>query len=172
MTLDVGTLPVTSDKFIKIEVVEFPLRIGYIDKIIHGCLHPILELKLNSTFLTASECLVLAGNERVRDLRTLDLSCNPITATGLLNLVHPRRSCFEKLSSLILFNCEIDYTQAYLISNDNLENCKCAFQLRKLNLSHNNLSYFVNYVTELDLINPCLESLHLVNCGIDDEHLL
>ena len=95
---------------INLEVREFPLRIGYIDKMIADCSLPILDLTLNSTFLTATECLVLAGNARVKSLRTLDLSCNPITAVGLLNLVHPRRSNFEQLSNLILFNCEIDYT--------------------------------------------------------------
>ena len=89
-----------------------------------------------------------------------------------MNLVHPRRSCFEKLSSLTLFNCEIDYTQAYLISNDNLEECKCAFQLRELNMSHNKLSFFLNYITELDLINVYLEKLQLVDCKLDDEQIL
>ena len=95
---------------INLEVREFPLRIGYIDKMIADCALPILDLCLNSTFLTATECLVLASNARVSTLRTLDLSCNPITAVGLLNLVHPRRSNLEHLSHLILYNCEIDYT--------------------------------------------------------------
>ena len=80
---------------INLEVKEFPLRIGYIDKMVADCSLPILDLVLNSTFLTATECLVLASNTKVRSLRTLDLSCNPITAVGLLNLVHPRRSNFE-----------------------------------------------------------------------------
>ena len=154
------------------EVFEFPLRIGYIDKLIQECAKPILELKLNSTFLTASECLVLAANQRVSDLRVLDLSCNPITATGLLNLVHPRRSSLEKLCSLTLYNCEIDYSQTYLISNDSLDDCKCRFQLRELNLSYNRLSYFINYVLEMELINPLLERLSLVGCHLDDEQVL
>ena len=149
---------------INLEVKEFPLRIGYIDKMIADCSLPILDLVLNSTFLTATECLVLASNTKVRSLRTLDLSCNPITAVGLLNLVHPRRSNFEQLSNLVLFNCEIDYTQAYLISNDNLADCKCVFHLKSLNLSHNNLAFFLNYINELDLINPALEQLQLVSC--------
>ena len=95
---------------INLAVSEFPLRIGYIDKMIADSSLPILDLRLNSTFLTATECLVLASNARVKSLRTLDLSCNPITAVGLLNLVHPRRSNFEELTNLILYNCEIDYT--------------------------------------------------------------
>jgi hypothetical protein len=154
--------------FLTLCVTEFPLRINYIDKIISSCVRPIVELKLNSTFLTASECLVIAGNPKARDMRLLDLSCNPITATGLFNLCHPHRSCFEKLTSLSLFNCEIDYTQAYLISNDNLD-VKCRFALRSLNLSYNNLSFFINYVTELGLLNPLLQHLQLVNCALDDE---
>jgi hypothetical protein len=161
-----------SSQFLRLEVVEFPLRIGYIDKLILECHKPILELKLNSAFLTSSECLVLAANSRMSDLRVLDLSCNPITATGLLNLVHPKRACFEKLSSLILYNCEIDCSQTYLISSENLEDCKCKYQLRELNLSHNRLSFFLNYVLEMELINPFLEKLSLSNCVIDDEQVL
>lgn len=136
------------------------------------CNIPILELQLNSTFLTASECLVLAGNKQLSQLKHLDLSCNPITITGLLNLVHPRRSSFDKLISLTLYNCEVDYTQAYLVSNDNLTECRVNFCLRSLNLSHNSLSYLLNYVSELGLINPELEKLMLVNCALDDEQVL
>lgn len=131
-----------------------------------------MDLSLNSTFLTASECLVLASNQRVSTLRTLDLSCNPITAVGLLNLVHPRRSNLEKLTNLILYNCEIDYTQAYLISNDNMDECKSQLHIKSLNLSHNNLGFFLNYISELELINPYLEKLQLVNCKLNDEHCM
>ena len=157
---------------INLTVREFPLRIGYIDKMIADCTLPILDLTLNSTFLTASECLILAGNARVRNLRTLDLSCNPITAVGLLNLVHPRRSHFDQLTNLILYNCEIDYTQAFLISNDSLEECKSVFKLKSLNLSYNNIGFFLNYISELDLINPNLEKLTLVSCQLNDEHAM
>tara|TARA_B110000285_G_scaffold149368_1_gene166756 strand:+ start:72 stop:329 length:258 start_codon:yes stop_codon:yes gene_type:complete len=70
---------------------------------------PILELQLNSTFLTASECLVLAENPQFEHLRSLDLSCNPITVKGLMYLISPTHSRFtEKLQKLCLFNCEID----------------------------------------------------------------
>jgi hypothetical protein len=116
-----------------------------------------LELRLTSAFLTASECLIIAGNDKTSELRLIDLSCNPITATGLFNLCHPHRSSFEKLTELILFNCEIDSSQAYLISNDNLESGKCRFALRKLNLSHNNIDFFINYVIELGLMSPVLQ---------------
>ena len=54
--------PVKDNNYLNLEVVEFPLRIGYIDKMIADCKRPILELKLNSTFLTATECLVVASN--------------------------------------------------------------------------------------------------------------
>ena len=39
-------------------------------------------------------------------------------------------------------------------------------------MSHNKLNLFLNYVTELDLINPELEHLHLVECDITDEQIL
>jgi hypothetical protein len=150
------------------KVERFPLLISNVDVILRTFMaqsKPILELCLNSTFLTASECLVLAENPQFEHLRSLDLSCNPITAKGLLYLVHPNHSRFsEKLQSLTLFNCEIDHSQTYLISNDQLQNGKCQFNLKHLNLSHNNLGTFLNYIVEFDLINADLKTLILVNC--------
>lgn len=79
---------------LKLLMKEFPIRITFLDQILTSCPRQISELQLNSTFLTASECLVLAANPNLATLRSLDLSCNPITALGLINLVHPRRSSF------------------------------------------------------------------------------
>lgn len=153
-------------------MLEFPIRITFIDQVITCCPTQIIELQLNSTFLTASECLVLAANPKLESLRVLDLSCNPITALGLINLVHPRRSSFQALQTLTLFNCEIDFTQSYLISNDNLDDSKVNFSLRTLNLSYNNLSFLLNYVIELNLVNDELQKLWLVSCAVDDEQIL
>ena len=126
-------------------------------KTFHQNSQPILELVLNSTFLTASECLVMAENPQFENLRKLDLSCNPITAKGLLYLVHPTYSKLsEKLQFLSLFNCEIDHSQTFLISNEHLQNSQCNFNLKHLNLSHNNLGSFLNYICEFNLINPDL----------------
>jgi len=134
---------------------------------------PILELCLNSTFLTASECLVLAENPQFEHLRSLDLSCNPITAKGLLYLVHPSHSKLsEKFQSLQLFNCQIDQAQTYLISNDQLQSGKVRFGLKTLNLSYNNIGSFLNYIVEFDLVNSNLESLSLNTCQLNDEHLI
>ena len=47
-----------------------------------------------------------------------------------------------------------------------------SFSLRSLNLSHNNLSFLLNYVIELHLINNDLQKLILVNCAVDDEQVL
>ena len=134
---------------------------------------PILELTLNSTFLTASECLVLAENPQFENLRALDLSCNPITVKGLMYLVNPTHSRFsERLQKLSLFNCEIDTSQTYLISNEQLQSTKCQFNLRHLNLSHNNLGNFLNYIVEFDLVNSDLQTLLLNTCQLNDEHLI
>lgn len=134
---------------------------------------PIMELTLNSTFLTASECLVLAENPQFENLRALDLSCNPITVKGLMYLVSPSHSKFsEKLQRLSLFNCEIDVSQTYLISNDQLQSTKSQFALKYLNLSHNNLGNFLNYIVEFDLINSDLQTLLLNTCQVNDEHLI
>ena len=40
-----------------------------------------------------------------------------------------------------------------------MEGCKCVFHLKNLNMSHNNLAFFLNYISELELINPALEKL-------------
>eukprot|EP00347_Sterkiella_histriomuscorum_P018502 403345268 len=156
----------------KLEISEFLVRIAYIDKILKAYKTPILELTLNSTFITASECMMLGSNPRAKDLKSLDLSCNPISVQGLLYLISPKTSEFSKLTKLVLVNCDIDQSQTYMISNDRLENGKCQFTLQHLNLSHNNLNLFLNYVSELDLINPELQQLYLQNCEITDEQIL
>jgi hypothetical protein len=46
----------------KIEILEFPVRIGYIDKFLKQSTDPLIKLTLNSTFLTANECLILSQN--------------------------------------------------------------------------------------------------------------
>ena len=93
------------------------------------------------------------------------MSCNPITAKGFVYLIDPAHSQFsERLQELILFNCEIDHAQSNLISNEQLQSVKCQFNLRSLNLSHNNLGLFLNYIVEFDLITPDLQTLLLSNC--------
>ena len=99
------------------------------------------------------------------------MSCNPLTALGLINLVHPRRSCFKNLHHLNLFNCEIDHNQSGLISND-IQDCTVLFNLKYLNLSHNKLSFLLNYAIELGLINNDMQKLLLYNCQLDDEQVL
>lgn len=59
-----------------------------------------------------------------------------------------------------------------MVSNDRLENGKCLFRVTSLNLSHNRLSHFLNYIVELDLISPDLERLDLVSCEINDEQII
>jgi hypothetical protein len=46
------------------------------------------------------------------------------------------------------------------------------FNLRHLNLSHNKLSFLLNYVIELGLINNDLTKLLLYKCELDDEQVL
>jgi hypothetical protein len=84
-------------------------------------------------------------------IERLDLSCNPVTAVGLVNLVHPKKS--------------------RLISND-LNECKVSFRLAYLNLSHNKLAFLLNYAIELGLVNSGLQDLLLYNCSLDDEQCL
>lgn len=78
----------------RLEISEFLVRIAYIDKILKAYDTPILELCLRSTFITASECMILASNPRAKELRSLDLTCNPISVQGLLYLTSPKTSDF------------------------------------------------------------------------------
>jgi len=134
---------------------------------------PIIELQLNSTFLTASECLVLAENPQFANLKSLDLSCNPITAKGLVYLIDPAHTKFsEKLKHLTLYNCEIDHVQSNLISNEQLQSIKCEFNLKSLNLSHNSLGNFLNFIVEFDMIKSDCEHLLLNTCQLNDEQMI
>lgn len=92
----------------KLDISEFCVRISYVDKILRAQVTPIIEICLNSTFITASECLVIASNPRAHGLKILDLSCNPISVQGLLYLTSPSTSELSKLVTLTLINCDID----------------------------------------------------------------
>ena len=161
------------DEITKLKIDRFPLLISNIDAVLKALPVPILELQLNSTFVTASECNILSENPQFQFLRSLDLSCNPVTIKGLMNLIDPKTSQFtEKLKFLKLFNCDIDFTQSNLISNDQLQNTKCQFNLKYLNLSYNNLGSFLKFVCQFELINSDLQSLLLSDCQLKDEHLI
>lgn len=92
----------------RLQVLNFILRINYVDRMLTAYKVPILELALNGTLITANECLVLAANVRASQLRSLDLSCNPISVLGLLHLIDPRTSELRALQTLTLIDCDID----------------------------------------------------------------
>jgi hypothetical protein len=153
-------------------VRDFIVRVGYVDQMLRAMRNPLLELQMVNCCITANECLIIAGNEMVKQLVALDLSCNAISVLGLLHLCNPKTSEFEKLRRLTLYHCDIDQSQTYMVSNDRLENGKTRFRLTHLNLSENALSHFLNYVAELDLITHDLEHLALVKCDINDEQIV
>ena len=159
---------------IRVSVDRFPLLISNLDQMLSSFDdfdQRLSHLSLNGTFLTATECSVLAQNIQAANLRSLDLSCNHITAKGLLYLLGPQSKLSEKLQHLSLFNCEIDAAQMHLISMEELRG-KVPFQLKSLNLSHNGLGSLLNFICEIDLISPQLETLHLVECQIADEQMV
>jgi hypothetical protein len=67
----------------------------------------LLELRLSSCKIMTQECLQIAGSPIAQNLRSLDLSCNPIKLQGLLNLLDPRLSQLRFLRKLELFYCNI-----------------------------------------------------------------
>jgi Leucine-rich repeat (LRR) protein len=137
----------------KLGISNFILRIGYVSHVLRIYHVPIVELSLEGTLITASECLVLATIPQISTLQRLNLSSNPITILGLLHLLDPRVSELRQLTHLRVVDCDIDQAQTYMVSNDRLENTRAPFKLTHLNLSHNKLSHFLNYCVELDLIN-------------------
>lgn len=143
----------------KLMIGNFILRINYVNHVIRIYRVPIVELSLEGTLITASECLVLATIPQISTLQKLNLSSNPITILGLLHLIDPRVSELRQLTHLTLVDCDIDQAQTYMVSNDRLEHTRAPFKLTHLNLSHNKLSHFLNYCVELDLINQDLEVL-------------
>ena len=92
----------------KLQVQNFILRVNFVDRMLKTYKMPIIELSLNGTLITANECLIIAANSRASQIRSLDLSCNPITVIGLLHLIDPRTSDLRSLIHLTLFECEID----------------------------------------------------------------
>jgi hypothetical protein len=78
------------------------------------------------TQISASECLLLAKNEKLKDLKLLNLACNPIGCLGLKNLFSPPTFC--GLKSLIMYNCGIKTIK---------ENLKLPQNLDLVNLSYN-----------------------------------
>ena len=65
----------------------------------------MLELRLTNCNLIAVDCIKIALNSKLSQLRALDLSCNPIKMTGFLNLVGAESSVLRNLIRLELFDC-------------------------------------------------------------------
>ena len=68
----------------------------------------LLELLLQDIDIVPQECLKLASDPRVANLRHLDLSCNPIGFKGLCNLLQAKTSNLGKLEHLELYSCELE----------------------------------------------------------------
>ncbi len=118
---------------------------------------------------------MLAGQKSLSQLRALDLSCNPIKVSGLLNLFDEETSYLSELRKLELFYCHLNEKQIDSLAVEQLERP----QLQLLQLQHLNLSY--NKLGELSdiLLTPDshffqsmdLETLMLVECNLEDEFI-
>lgn len=73
----------------------------------------LLELRLSSCKILTQECLQIASSPIAQNLRSLDLSCNPIKFQGLLNLLDPRVSQLRFLRKLELYYCGIVGAQQF-----------------------------------------------------------
>lgn len=112
------------------------------------------------------ECAQIAKALALRELRELDLSCNPIGLDGLCKLLDPQTSVLHQLESLELYSCRIEMPKTkkkslnkVLLELPNLE---------RLNMSHNNLSNLLHFLSgSSQLLSETLETLILVD--IDPE---
>lgn len=89
------------------------------------------------------ECNQIADSDLVIELKTLDLSCNPIGVNGLCNLFHLKKSKLMKLENLELFNCDI---KAH-VSKRLPAKLKKQENLQRLNLSYNDLDDLLDYIS-------------------------
>ena len=67
----------------------------------------MLELILHDSKIMPQECEQIASSELVCELKTLDLSCNPIGLTGLFSLFHNEKSNLRQLEIIELYDCDI-----------------------------------------------------------------
>ena len=68
----------------------------------------VLDLKLMNCGIVPQECMRLASDMQVSNLRNLDLSYNPIGFQGLCNLLNMKSSKLTKIQHLQLIQCEVD----------------------------------------------------------------
>ena len=127
----------------------------------------LLELLLQDIDIVPQECLKLASDPRVANLRHLDLSCNSIGFKGFCNLLQKKTSQLGQLEVLELYSCELEKDFDHRRKNyDHIQ----MTQLQTLNLSHNDLCEEDALTLVLDeefgLIQEAIETLYLVNIGI------
>ena len=108
----------------------------------------------------SQECGSIASFWSLSELKTLDLSCNPIGFDGLCSLLDAGTSNLQKLENLVLYKCGIYAPQECSMDGEMLElNC-----LKHLNLSHNNLTNMMQFVCGTSkLLVESLETLILVD---------
>ncbi|CDW71067.1 leucine-rich repeat-containing protein typical subtype [Stylonychia lemnae] len=136
----------------------------------------LVELRLSGCKILPSECQDIASNPVFRQLRSLDLSCNPIKLTGLLYLLNAEYSCLSNLRRLVLFSCKIKNSQLNEVPMKEFQAAKISLhQLNYLNISYNNLGNLGNSFVQKDfglIEGRSLESLLMVECSLDDEFVL
>ena len=68
-------------------------------------LNAISVLELVDASISESECLLIAKNQNMKELKTLNLACNPIGGKGLSNLLMSKS--LGKLEILVIYDCRI-----------------------------------------------------------------
>ena len=69
-------------------------------------LNVISSLELVNATISESECLLIANNSNLSQLKHLNLACNPIGGPGLKNLL--KSKYLIKIQKLVLYDCGIN----------------------------------------------------------------
>jgi hypothetical protein len=129
------------EEFLGIETKrdQLLIHVQYLHESLEICHQPtkvfemriIYELSLIDAAISESECSIIARNHHLKDLKVLNLSCNPFGSKGFQNLMRDGKNCLKKLEKIILYDCGIkSFDESKMIKLE---------KLKHLNLSYNKI---------------------------------
>ena len=128
------------------------------------------ELRLCDCRIISQECKLIAQNEKLRHLKVLDLSCNPIRLSGFFALLNDSNSILRNLERLELYLCSINHDQIQILTATAMQQVNIKFsKLTYVNMSFNNLGPNLSKMIvcqDFGLLNGSLKDLYLSECNI------
>ena len=134
------------------------------------------ELRLCDCRIISQECKLISQNEKLRHLKVLDLSCNPIRLSGFLALLNDSTSILRNLERLELYLCSINHDQIKILTANAMQQVNIKFsKLTYVNMSFNNLGPNLSKMIvcqDFGLLNGSLKDLYLSECNIKDSKFM